>query len=64
MLPAYLVLTFSFTLLLGNEETGLSAHALSQADIILKIPMFGYKNSLNVGCAFAIVANQVRIQHP
>ncbi len=54
----------SFTLLLGNEETGLSAHSLSQADIILKIPMFGYKNSLNVGCAFAIVANQVRIQHP
>jgi tRNA G18 (ribose-2'-O)-methylase SpoU len=54
----------SFTLLLGNEETGLSAHALSQADAFIHIPMFGYKNSLNVGCAFAIVASYVRSQHP
>ncbi|MGL5626862.1 MAG: TrmH family RNA methyltransferase [Candidatus Rhabdochlamydia sp.] len=59
---------FSFpkecTLLLGNEEYGLSDQALSMADQAVQIPLYGFKQSLNVASAFAIVAavvsNQLR----
>jgi tRNA G18 (ribose-2'-O)-methylase SpoU len=51
---------FSFpkecTLLLGNEEYGLSDQALSMADQAIQIPLYGFKQSLNVASAFAIVA--------
>lgn len=49
----------SFTLILGNEEYGISNEALKEADFILQIPLFGAKNSLNVACAFAIAANKI-----
>ena len=52
----------TFTLLLGNEEYGLSKAALFKADIILKIPLVGFKNSLNVSNAFAIIAGEIRRQ--
>lgn len=52
----------SFTLLVGNEEYGLSKAALDSADIIIKIPLFGSKNSLNVANAFAITASEIRRQ--
>lgn len=51
-----------FTLLLGNEEYGLSESVLEKADITLQIPLQGSKNSLNVACAFAIVAAEIRRQ--
>lgn len=51
-----------FTLVLGNEEYGLSDHWLKKSDIILTIPMFGFKNSLNVASAFAITAFEIRRQ--
>lgn len=62
------VLDFSFpstfTLILGNEEYGLSKETLLQTDILLQIPMYGFKNSLNVASAYAITAavisNQLR----
>lgn len=44
------------TLLLGNEEYGLSDRALSIANQALQIPLYGFKQSLNVASAFAIVA--------
>jgi tRNA G18 (ribose-2'-O)-methylase SpoU len=50
----------SFTLLFGNEASGLSDQALSHADHIVNIPLFGNKNSLNVTSAFAILANSIR----
>ncbi|MCH9612864.1 MAG: tRNA (guanosine(18)-2'-O)-methyltransferase [Chlamydiia bacterium] len=50
----------SFTLLFGNEEYGLSKALLEQADQILHIPLLGMKNSINVGCAFAIVAAEIQ----
>lgn len=53
----------SFTLLFGNEEYGLSEHSLAQADYFISIPLYGSKNSLNVACAFSIVANEIRRQH-
>ncbi|MGE0197961.1 MAG: TrmH family RNA methyltransferase [Simkaniaceae bacterium] len=49
----------SFTLLIGNEEYGLSQKALEEADHVLQIPLLGSKNSLNVASAFAIVAAQL-----
>jgi tRNA-Thr(GGU) m(6)t(6)A37 methyltransferase TsaA len=41
-------------LLLGNERFGLDRDVLDQADHIVKIPMHGTKNSLNVGIACGI----------
>lgn len=48
----------AFTLLLGNEEYGLSPKTLEGADQVVQIPLLGSKNSLNVSCALAIVAAQ------
>ncbi|MDR2539663.1 MAG: hypothetical protein LBC45_03540 [Chlamydiales bacterium] len=56
--PSLFDFTFpkEFTLLLGNEEYGLSDQALSMADQALQIPLYGFKQSLNVASAFAIIA--------
>jgi tRNA G18 (ribose-2'-O)-methylase SpoU len=52
----------SFTLLLGNEEYGLSKETLSQCDAVVKIPLYGFKNSLNVASAYAIAAGVISHQ--
>ncbi len=52
----------TFTLMLGNEEYGLSEEALSHKDAIVHIPLFGFKNSLNVASAFAIAAGVISHQ--
>ena len=52
----------SFTLMLGNEEYGLSEEALSQKSAIVRIPLYGFKNSLNVASAFAIAAGVISHQ--
>ena len=41
---------------LGHEVVGVSDEVLELADLHLRIPMFGIKNSLNVASAFGIVA--------
>ena len=51
-----------FTLALGNEEYGLSDEILQKADHLIKIPLPGYKNSLNVAVAFAITAGEINRQ--
>lgn len=53
----------AFTLVVGNEEYGCSDEALSLADFVVEIPLYGRKNSLNVANAFAIVAAEIRRQH-
>jgi tRNA G18 (ribose-2'-O)-methylase SpoU len=50
----------TFTLILGNEEYGVSDEALRIADHLVEIPLCGAKNSLNVACAFAIAAQEIR----
>lgn len=50
----------TFTLILGNEEYGISDEALRLADHLVEIPLLGAKNSINVACAFAIVAAAIR----
>jgi len=43
-------------LILGNERFGLDHDVLKSADHLLRIPLYGRKNSLNVGIAFGIAA--------
>jgi tRNA G18 (ribose-2'-O)-methylase SpoU len=52
----------SFTLMLGNEEYGLSEEALALRTATVRIPLYGYKNSLNVASAFAIAAGVISHQ--
>lgn len=52
----------SFTLILGNEEYGVSEENLKQVDAIVKIPLYGFKNSLNVASAYAIAAGVISHQ--
>ena len=46
----------SCCLAIGNEEYGLSDEILGLADVVVEIPLYGKKNSLNVANAFAIAA--------
>lgn len=43
-------------ILLGNEVTGLSPRILSQADLVVHLPMAGIKESLNVAVAGGAIA--------
>jgi tRNA G18 (ribose-2'-O)-methylase SpoU len=52
-----------FTLVVGNEEYGCSKETLQLADVIVKVPLYGRKNSLNVANAFAITAATIRRQN-
>jgi len=52
----------TFSLLLGNEAYGLKEQTLAKADQVIRIPLQGSKNSLNVSCAFAIIAAEIRRQ--
>ncbi len=60
--PAYYDFDFpsTFSLLIGNEEYGLSQNTLRLASYVIQIPLQGSKNSLNVGCAFAVLAAHIR----
>lgn len=50
-------------LILGNEALGISQEILPFVDDIVEIPMFGYKNSLNVSVAFGIAVYEIQRQH-
>ncbi len=49
-------------LLLGNEALGISEKILNLTDDIINIPIAGWKNSLNVGVCFAVVAFEIKRQ--
>lgn len=53
---------FPLAILLGNEVRGIDKRTLKKADFVLKIPMFGKKESLNVAVAFSILAYYLRIE--
>lgn len=53
---------FPLAILLGNEKRGINKKILKKVDIILKIPMFGKKESLNVAVAFGIAAFDFKIK--
>jgi tRNA G18 (ribose-2'-O)-methylase SpoU len=46
---------FPVALVLGNEALGVSASALETCDAVVEIPVYGYKNSINVATAAGIV---------
>ena len=52
-------------LILGNERYGIAKTLLEQADQIVQLPVYGGKNSLNVGVAFGAagyyISNQLRL---
>ena len=50
-------------LILGNESLGLKRQVLEQTDRVVMLPVQGWKNSLNVGVAFAICAYQLVFGH-
>jgi len=45
-----------YAFILGNEVSGVSDEALSMSDMVLEIPQFGSKHSLNVAVTAGIVA--------
>jgi len=46
-------------LVVGNEALGVSREVLNEVDDVVQIPLFGYKNSLNVVAAFSVVLFEV-----
>lgn len=52
---------FDLAILVGNEVSGLDKRTLKKADFVLKIPMLGKKESLNVAIAFSILAYHLRM---
>ena len=47
---------FPLALLLGNEIQGVRPALLNRADLVLALPQYGIKDSLNVSVAFGIAA--------
>jgi tRNA G18 (ribose-2'-O)-methylase SpoU len=52
---------FPLAILVGNEVRGIDKRTLKKVDFVLKIPMFGKKESLNVAVAFSILGYFLRI---
>nr|WP_320025903.1 RNA methyltransferase [uncultured Acetobacterium sp.] len=48
-------ITEPFAIIMGNESKGMSLEMSEQCDVLLKIPIFGGAESLNVGTAAGIV---------
>jgi 23S rRNA (guanosine2251-2'-O)-methyltransferase len=53
---------FPVALVLGNEALGVSEPALRMCDAVVEIPVFGYKNSVNVATAAGIVLYELLCQ--
>lgn len=50
---------FPCALIVGNEVNGVSMGLLKRSDIIVKIPMHGIKESMNVAVAYGIAAYHI-----
>ena len=46
--------------ILGNERYGLSEDILKLCDEIVRVPVFGCKNSLNIGVCASVVGYEMR----
>lgn len=55
-------LQFPLACIAGNEEFGVLENALDRVDRIIHIPMFGHKNSFNVGITCGIFLYEARRQ--
>jgi TrmH family RNA methyltransferase len=54
---------FPCILLMGSEKQGLLDHHLRLCDMIVKIPMIGRSDSLNLAIATAVVLYEIFNQH-
>ena len=52
--------SFPCALLIGNERFGINLDVVKQCDAVVRIPLFGRKNSLNVVSALAIALHTAR----
>lgn len=43
----------------GNEVTGINDRVMRRCDAAVKIPMLGYKNSINVATAFGVILYEI-----
>lgn len=43
----------------GNEVTGINDRVMRRCDAAVKIPMLGYKNSINVATAFGVILFEI-----
>ena len=55
--------TFPLAIVLGNEIKGISDEVLSHCDYSVEIPMYGFKQSLNVATACGVVAYEILRQY-
>ena len=46
-------------LILGNEALGIDRTVLANCDELVEIPMYGYKNSINVAAASAVLSFEI-----
>lgn len=53
------VYDFPICLVIGNEYHGVSQALCAEADMMVRLPMFGVKISLNVAVAFGIAAYEI-----
>jgi 23S rRNA (guanosine2251-2'-O)-methyltransferase len=53
---------YPMALILGYEPIGLPKDLVALADEVVEIPMYGQKESLNVGVAFGIAANHIALK--
>jgi len=50
---------FPLALVLGHEREGIGENIIKACDLVVKIPMFGKKKSLNVSVAFGVAGYEV-----
>lgn len=53
-------LPFPHCFVVGHEVRGVAPELVEQADLVVEIPMFGAKHSLNVAVSFGLLAYQAR----
>jgi len=51
--------THGTVLVLGNEVTGVDTEIMTKLDLIVEIPMFGTKNSLNIAACAPVVMYEI-----
>lgn len=54
---------FPCAIALGSERFGLDPDVVQACDRVMRIPMYGHKNSLNVIMAFTLVAHAARVHY-
>jgi tRNA (guanosine-2'-O-)-methyltransferase len=61
-LPDFSLRTGKCALFFGTELTGLTERMIARADECLKIPLYGFTESLNISVSAAIILNQLTLK--